>query len=173
MTPEEPVPCLRILKSLEAVALRDLRHRAIREIPEAFGTPPAIELAKSAMHYRRQLLRMGIDRGELLLGLWRERDLLGMVGLGRRDKPGGLHGLIYSMYLLPELRGQGWGRRLLEEAEHRMRSLWQIERFELCVEVNNLPARRLYESAGFRILRTETNAFAIEGRPHDVYRMGK
>jgi len=173
MTPENPPLSLRCLKSLEAVALRDLRHQAIREIPEAFGTPPEIELGKTAAHYRRQLLRMGIDRGELILGLWRERTLMGMVGLGRREGAGGRHGLIYSMYVTPALRGQGWGRRLLDEAEHRMRSLWRIERFELCVEIHNTAARELYERAGYRILDTEANAFHIHGQPHDVYHMVK
>jgi ribosomal protein S18 acetylase RimI-like enzyme len=114
-----------------------------------------------------------MDRGELILGLWQERRLLGMVGLGRREVPGNPHGLIYSMYVVPTLRGQGWGRRLLEEAEHRMRSLWKLTRFELCVEIHNLPARKLYEQAGFKIQQVEPNAFQIGGHPHDVYRMVK
>jgi GNAT superfamily N-acetyltransferase len=66
----------------------------------------------------------------------------GMSGLGRV-------GEIYALYVLPDLIGQGIGRRLLGEAHAQMRSQ-SFEASTLWVLCDNHRARRFYEQAGYQ-----------------------
>ncbi len=60
---------------------------------------------------------------------------------------------INTLAVLPEFQGQGIGSRLLLRAEERAAGEG-LSRCALSVEVENLRAKRLYERAGFRIVRT-------------------
>lgn len=56
---------------------------------------------------------------------------------------------LYSLAVHPQLRGQGWGKRLLDAGFHWMR----MQRLTNCraeVKARNLAARRLYAGCGFR-----------------------
>ncbi|HCU53954.1 MAG TPA: N-acetyltransferase [Gammaproteobacteria bacterium] len=56
---------------------------------------------------------------------------------------------LYSLAVHPDLRGQGWGKRLMEAGFAWM----QEEQITVCraeVKVKNLTARRLYADYGFR-----------------------
>jgi ribosomal protein S18 acetylase RimI-like enzyme len=55
--------------------------------------------------------------------------------------------------LLPELQGRGWGRALLEASVRALRAQ-HFEGLSLTVTASNTAAVRLYESAGFRTVRT-------------------
>ena len=56
---------------------------------------------------------------------------------------------IGRLIVAPTVRGQGWGRHLLTVTLEYARELG-IERVQLGVLASNTPARRLYESVGFR-----------------------
>lgn len=164
-----PPPLIRILRVGDAPELMALRHRALRECPGYFGTPPQIELAKNLEVYRRQLARQRKGGKSAILGLWQGPHLVGMAGLKLRRQRTGPAGLIYSMYLEPDSRGQGFGKRLLTFARDEIFQRWQVTRCLMNVEVHNQIALKLYQQAGFRIIDTETAAFWIDGRPHDVH----
>lgn len=65
-----------------------------------------------------------------------------MPGLGRV-------GEVYALYVLPDLIGQGIGRRLLGEAHAQMKSQG-FEASALWVLYDNQRARRFYERAGYQ-----------------------
>jgi len=163
----------RILRPADADALRRLRHRAIQECPEHFGTPPDIELGRGTGYYRRQLLAARLRGQSRILGVFQGPNLVGMAGVRHRHTLSKPYGLIYSMYLIPEHRGKGNGRALLEEAQNLLIRLWKVDTFQMNVEIHNLPALSLYESCGFRILRTDSHAFRINGVDFDVHLLEK
>ncbi len=66
---------------------------------------------------------------------------------------------IYRMYVPSEFAGAGVGRRLLQAAIARARSIPGVEKVNLTVAAHNLAALRLYTSAGFREFSRETDAF--------------
>ena len=76
------------------------------------------------------------------------------------------------MYVAPEWRGRGIGRRLVEEAIRRAGKISGLHRVLLRVSATQGSARRLYESFGFRVLATEPGAFQREGRLIDIDQMG-
>lgn len=67
------------------------------------------------------------------------RDRAGVAGFIIRD---GNH--VHALYVAPDRRGQGIGRRLLAEAKAR------AEMLDLWVLAGNLPARAFYRAQGFR-----------------------
>jgi RimJ/RimL family protein N-acetyltransferase len=168
MSPSDLTPSLRPLRPRHAAQLLQLRHRAVQEIPEAFGTSPDWELSKTLGHYRAQLIRVQTRRRERLLGLWLEEDLIGMTGLGARRKDNQEYALFYSMYVLPDHRGRGYAGWMLERGFVRATEVWGFDSCRLCVEIHNTPARLLYKKHGFRFLYREPAAFRLKGVPYDV-----
>lgn len=164
---------IRQLTMGDAPRLVALRRRAITECAWNFGTPPALEFARGTPYYRGQLCAARMGGSTQYLGLWRAEALCGLAGLRFRRTRGAPFGLVFSMYLVPELRGRRLGRALLRAAQHRIGCLWNPPRLRMHVETRNLPALHLYQSEGFRILRTETAAFHIHGIDYDVYLLEK
>jgi ribosomal protein S18 acetylase RimI-like enzyme len=60
----------------------------------------------------------------------------------------GLHSYLEELYVVPDLRGNGLGRALLETAMETARSEG-AEQMELGTSEDDVAARALYESAGF------------------------
>jgi ribosomal protein S18 acetylase RimI-like enzyme len=163
----------RILHPGDAPALMQLRHQAIRECAHLFGTPPEIELNRTLSYYRRKLVTYRLHGHTRIIGLWQNDSLKGMVGIRSRHQRDLHFGLIFSMYLTPELRGQGMGRKLLDLAQEQLTALWNPKVFRMNVEVNNTSALSLYQSSGFHIIETEPAAFRIHKTAYDVHLLEK
>ena len=169
----ERPPVFRKLTPSDAAALKDLRHQAIRECAWNFGTPPAVELGRGLSHYRRQLQLAARPARTRYLGLWIGHQLGGMAGVRAGRSRGVPFGLIFSMYLQPELRGKSYGRHLLQVAQTELLARWPVSHIRMHVEVHNRTALQLYESEGFQIAETERAAFRLEERMYDIYRLEK
>ena len=77
------------------------------------------------------------------------RRLIGVASFApSRDPALPEYGEVVSLYLLPDCRGRGYGRLLLEAAAGELSALGYQDLF-LWVLAENLPARRFYEKAGF------------------------
>ncbi len=163
-----PQPDLRLLLPKHASNLLRLRHQAVLEAPEAFGTNPDWEQSKTCGNYRAQLLRVKTRRREQLLGLWIGDNLIGMTGLGARRRDDQEYALFYSMYVHPDHRSRGFAGMMLQHGFTVARTTWGLHACRLCVEIHNDTARRLYEQHGFRFLFREHAAFRLHGVPHDV-----
>lgn len=128
--------------------------RLMKEVaPEGFvATEPPVDVEARAGRFRET-----IDAGEPN-ALWALEEDGRIVGnLGVHESVPGVLGL--GMALLPEFRGQGWGRELLRTAiEHARAS--GAHKLELEVWVDNGRAISLYASEGFE----------VEGLRRDHYR---
>jgi ribosomal protein S18 acetylase RimI-like enzyme len=67
------------------------------------------------------------------------------------------------MYVLPEARSRGVGRRLLTGAIEEGRKMAGVERILLSVSVGNKAAQHLYRALGFRTYGVEPAALKIGG----------
>jgi ribosomal protein S18 acetylase RimI-like enzyme len=81
-----------------------------------------------------------------------------VLTLGYSLEYGGVDAFVDEVYLVPEARGQGAGRRALELVEATCRELG-VRALHLEVESNNEPARAVYRKRGFidhrRLLMTK------------------
>ena len=94
-----------------------------------------------------------IAKGEPMARAWMVRHANRVVGyvvltLGYSIEYGGRDGFIDDLYLIPEARGRGWGRIVVDFALSEAVRLG-IRTLHLEVEANNNRAHALYRFAGF------------------------
>ena len=87
-----------------------------------------------------------------------------------RSRPIYAHSGVVGMGLLPEFRGQGLGRKLLEATIAAAFALG-LTRIELEVRQHNERAMALYKRLGFQLEGVHRNAVLHEGRYEDQYSM--
>ena len=127
-----------------------------------------------ALDRRGEAALLQITRGEPFARAWIARADGSAVGylvitLGYSVEYGGRDGFIDDLYLAPEVRGRGLGRKLLEFALARAAELG-IGTLHLEVEPGNENAARLYRSAGFaetgrRLMRAHLAGRAVTPPP--------
>ena len=84
--------------------------------------------------------------------------IAGCATLGVYHSPQGKKGAIEDVVVLPEYRGQGLGRLLLEHILEEARNMAPIE-LHLTSRPSRVAANALYQSLGFA--RKETNAYIL------------
>jgi GNAT superfamily N-acetyltransferase len=156
------------LSPTDALAFRDLRLRALREHPEAFATSEQEELRLDEEVVARRL-QSGAE--QVTFGAFDEERLVGLAALIRPIKSKLRHrATLAGMYVVPEVRGRGLGRALMEQAVDAA-AAWGVSDVGLAVTVGNDTARALYARAGFISYGVEPRALLLEGRFYDVEHM--
>jgi ribosomal protein S18 acetylase RimI-like enzyme len=142
-----PPPSVRPFAAEEWRTYRDLRLRALAESPGAFGSTYAESVRRADDEWVDRLTRGTGSPEELPLVAMRGAEPIGLAWC-RVDDDDPLLAHVYQMWVDPRHRRCGAGRLLLATIVHWARSR-QARQLELGVTTANLPARRLYESAGF------------------------
>ena len=157
---------IRRILPVDAALYRIVRLEGLQHHPEAFSASFATERAQGDSFFADRLA------GSEVLGAFGLGELLGIVGL--RVQPGlkeAHKGLLWGMYVRPQARQTGVGKRLvgalLEAARPR------IELVQLFVWQGNSAARRLYERSGFIEYGLERNAVKHEGTYYHMVLMAK
>jgi RimJ/RimL family protein N-acetyltransferase len=150
----------------DAALYRDIRLEALRAHPEAFGSSHEYEAAQPLSWFSARLADSSV------LGAFRDAELVGIAGLAIQQGQKKAHkGMIVGMYVRPDARGAGTGRRLMEAiieiAHHR------VELVQLTVVRGNERARRLYASLGFQEYGAEWHSLKHDGRYYDEILMAK
>ena len=131
----------------DAPLLRRVRLRALATDPASFGSTYAREAAYSDDVWREWAAGGSAgDESAMLLAL-RGGEPVGLV-TGRRDDTDRHVFHVFAMWVAPEARRTGVGRRLLDEIERWMTSSGGTLA-KLSVTNEAAAARRLYESAGY------------------------
>ncbi len=142
------------LDTEQAPAYRALMLEAYARHPEAFTSTPT-------------------ERATLPLAWWEERlagpseyvvgavdpaqQLVGVAGIRLEQRARTRHkAKLFGMYVRPDARGQGLGRRLVERALDELPG--EVLMVLLTVSHDNAGARRLYERCGFSAFGTEPRA---------------
>ncbi|WP_339063483.1 GNAT family N-acetyltransferase [Tepidibacillus marianensis] len=111
-----------------------------------------------------------------VLGAFANETLVGQVGFKRENKEKVKHkGTLWGMYVVPEARGKGTGKKLIEELIKRTKMIDDLEQINLIVFHTNEPAKKLYRQFGFELFGTEKRSIKINERYLDedymVYRI--
>jgi len=164
---------IRLLAAGDLAAYKDLRDDILDAHPEAFTSDASEERVKEPTDY---LHRLGLDRrerGQFVLGAWRDERLVGAVGCERDRRRKGRHiGHVVGMMVRPEERRHGVGRALLQGLLGECRQIGGIEMLTLTVTAGNQAAVRLYESSGFVVYGNLRRAIRLDnGQYHDKLHM--
>ncbi len=142
-------------RALDIVA-REHRYLALLE------APPLVET--------RDFVLGGLARGSIHLVATQSGEVVGWCDITRHPRPSRAHRGTLGMGLVPEARGQGFGRRLVEAA---LDLAWaaSLTRVELDVYCDNAPAIRLYERVGFVREGLTRRSSLIDGQYKDAIAM--
>ncbi|WP_096440012.1 GNAT family N-acetyltransferase [Alteribacter populi] len=147
---------IRILKPSDAQKYRELRLEALQTSPEAFASTFEEEKAYSIETYAD---RFESEHSFNFAAFAEEDNLVGMVTLVRANKEKLKHrATILGMYVTPDKRGEGIGKRLITEAIDKAKAHGGIEQIYLHVVTTNESAVKLYSSIGFTSFGTERHA---------------
>lgn len=146
-----------------------LRLRALRDHPEAFGQPfeEAITIPLEAAHETLRQ-RMATASSATFVAVDSTDNLVGMIGFFREPRAKNAHrGNIVSVYVVPEARGLGISSRLLEAVLDHARHMTGVLQIHLTVTAANTIAIHAYERAGFVRYGRVPRADILDGKPID------
>ena len=138
--------------------------RAYDDVPATF-TATVAERESMALDFWRARVSEDDGAPERVYGAFSDDELVGVAGLRFRQRPRTRHkAWLFGMYVLPEHRGRGLGRELVDAVLRGARSRNGVELIQLTVSESNTAGRRLYESCGFETFGTEPMAIRVEER---------
>ena len=151
---------IRRLTSADAPAYREIRLAGLRDSPEAFGSTFVRESTQPLTWFCDRLSNSAV------FGAFHSTPLLGVAGLAIREGEKEKHkGLLWGMYVRPDARKAGVGKRLVEAVIDHARA--HVEVIQLSVISKNEPARRLYAGLGFVEYGLEKDSLKQNGRYYD------
>lgn len=157
------------LSEARIAACWQLRLRALRDHPEAFGQPydEAIAIPLDDAHETLRQ-RMATADSVTFVAVDGAESLVGMIGFFREPRAKNAHrGNVVGVYVVPEARGRGISGRLLETVLTHARSLAGLLQVHLTVVATNGIAARTYERAGFIRYGRVPRAEILSGIPVD------
>lgn len=144
-------------------AYKDIRLLALKSDPEAFGSSYEEEAGLTEQNWRERINAMWFAIND--------EEVAGLIGLLAKEGLASKHiGIIVSLWIKPEFRGQGLAKALLKTVQDKAKALG-FRKLSLHVTTNQTPAIKLYENIGFeRIGLLKENLFK-GGRYLDEYLM--
>lgn len=161
---------IRRVTPADAAAYRDLRLFGLQEASSAFGSTYEESVGRPLSETEE---RLAPSEHAFTFGAFGEDGrLVGMVTLVREGMTKFQHRAnIYAMYVHPDGRRHGAGRKLMDAALEQAGQLAGLEQVHLTVNATNEPARRLYQSLGFEVCGYDKRGLKEGDEYHDEERM--
>ncbi|MFB7142464.1 GNAT family N-acetyltransferase [Gottfriedia sp. NPDC056225] len=148
-----------------------LRKEGLILSPEAFGESIS-EYELKTMEQHTNNFPKTFDN--FIVGAFDEEELVGVAGFYQKRSEKMKHkGTIWGMYVNPNYRGKGVGKKVLGQAIQHATQIEDILQIELAVISSNISAKKLYESVGFESFGTEKRALFVNGEFYDEDHMVK
>ena len=155
---------IRPLGTDDAAEFHALRLRGLSESPEAFGMSFAEDVATPLEAVAERLTPSRAPTGRVVVGAFIDGVLVGVVGCGQDARLKSRHrAVIWGMYVAPEARGRGVGRRLIDRVISEARTWPDVERLFLTVTERSHAARALYGAVGFQPFGREEDGLRQDG----------
>lgn len=155
------------LKPEEWKQYRDLRLRALKEEPQAFGST----YEENALHpdeYWEKRIEDTINKNtQWLVFAKLDGVLIGMAGAFAEKEPDNAH--VIAVYVAPEARGKGISKQLMKELLNRIKTNKLIKKIIVEVNPEQVAALNLYKNSGFTFINKYRNMLG-DGKEHDTYK---
>jgi ribosomal protein S18 acetylase RimI-like enzyme len=157
---------IRLLEEADAALYQELRLRALKDHPDSFGSTYEKEETYSLETIKE---RIKSSENKFVIGAFdRNRNLYAIATFIRETNIKLSHkGHVFGMYVAPERRGNGEGKRLLTELVKVAKGFKGLEQIHLSVVSENQTAKKLYEALGFQTYGVEPNALKLNDQYYD------
>ncbi|MEY4564148.1 MAG: hypothetical protein RLZZ618_3425 [Pseudomonadota bacterium] len=163
---------LRPLSAADLPAYKSLRDLMLHAHPEAFTSDAETESHKPAEVLMPRLGIGRLDGRQFTLGAFEAGRLVGAVSCEGDPRTKVQHTAhLVGMMVRPACGGRGIGRLLLQACLSRLSQASGVHQVSLSVTSGNVPAIRLYRSAGFVHCGTHPRAVYVKGIFHDKDQM--
>jgi ribosomal protein S18 acetylase RimI-like enzyme len=144
-----------------------LRLRALHDDPHAFSEPLDKSLAYSDAIWQQKTAEAYEGKDSLIVFARAGEQVVGMIGafFPKNEKN---VAYIFGVYVVPEARGKGISKQLLEVLLHELKANPAIATVKLEVNKEQLAAVKLYERFGFQVVGEE-NSLLGDGNYYDTY----
>jgi RimJ/RimL family protein N-acetyltransferase len=162
---------IRPIAASDLAGFRELRLKALQEHPAAFSSDYAVNLAQPQEYWQNRL-NSAINSSQQIIFVAEDAGaLVGMTGIFRGDSPKTEHSaMIFGVYVRPSHWGLRLGENLLQACHDWARNQG-VRIVKLGVAVDNAPAIRCYQRAGYLNYGTEPKAICVNGLDYDEYLM--
>jgi RimJ/RimL family protein N-acetyltransferase len=162
---------IRLLEPRDAGQFKRLRLEAVANSPAALW--PTREEAQ-AQSIAQTIARIQPTSTQAVFGAFLGDVLVGIAGVRREPLSQVAHkATIWGVFVDAAQRGKGVARELLKEATAHASGEWQVRQLLLCVNADNLVAKKLYTALGFETFGIEPQALLVAGRYYDEEHMFK
>jgi ribosomal protein S18 acetylase RimI-like enzyme len=151
---------------------KEMRLAALKEEPQAFGSSYAKEAAYPDSMWQERL-REGENKKGIYLFAKLEGKMIGMVMGGRTDEDqqaGLAH--VWGTYVDLKARGKGVGKELMQRVIEEIGKDMDVQKILVGVNAEQKPAIKLYESFGFKQIKTMLMKMG-DGSEHQELEMEK
>lgn len=143
-----------------------LRLEALRDSPTSFLASYEDEKSSGHKFYENILNQVGDDN--VIFGAFIHDQLSGIIGIYQAKYERIRHkGNIWGTFVKPEYRKYGVGKALMGKVIDHARNEMKCIAINLTVGSANYPAKKLYESLGFKTWGTEPKSILIDGKLYD------
>jgi ribosomal protein S18 acetylase RimI-like enzyme len=148
----------------DAENLRELRLFALQDTPYAFGMDYETQIKMSAEEWQARCIPTPTN----VIFVWEvDGRLLGMARVGSDGRPKTGHiGMITGVFVHPEARGQGVGKRLIRACLEWAKAQ-DLARVTLSVAAVNTAAIRVYMACGFSVYGVDPDVIRIGSDSYD------
>ncbi len=161
----------RLLDPHDAGQFKALRLLAVDNSPTAIWPTRQEEMARSIEEIAA---RIRSTPTQAVFGAFEGEVLVGITGVRREPLCQVNHkATIWGVFVNPSYRGRGIAQTLLSAATVHASKEWDTIQLMLCVNAENLPAKRLYASHGFQTFGLEPRAMKVGDRFYDEEHMCK
>jgi RimJ/RimL family protein N-acetyltransferase len=156
-----PPIVIRPVLPADAAQFHAVRLRGLREAPSAFASSYEDECDRPVAAVAE---RMAKNTDGFILGAFDGDTLVGTVGMQREPQRKMAHKMVlWGMYVVPEARGLGLARQLVDQALAYAFTLSGVRQVNLGVNAANAPALALYRAAGFTTFGFERGFMLVDG----------
>lgn len=148
----------------------NLRLESLQECPSNFLSSYDEEKITGRSFFENLLA--SDDNKNVIFAAFIKNKMIGSIGIYQEKAIKAAHKCnVWGMYVQANYRKHAVGKQLLESAIHHAKEKMHCLIMNLSVETNNIAAKNLYETYGFKIWGTETKAMRIDQRFYDEFHM--